>query len=78
MSEPPREILIQPSRGFRFLDVRELYAYRDLLGLLVWRDFVTRYKQTLLGPLWHILQPLLTTVIFTVVFSIVAKLPTDG
>lgn len=78
MSEPPREILIQPSRGFRFLDVRELYAYRDLLGLLVWRDFVTRYKQTLLGPLWHIFQPLLTTVIFTVVFSIVAKLPTDG
>jgi lipopolysaccharide transport system permease protein len=78
MSEPPREILIQPSRGFRFLDVRELYAYRDLLRLLVWRDFVTRYKQTLLGPLWHIFQPLLTTVIFTVVFSIVAKLPTDG
>ena len=78
MSEPPREILIQPSRGFRFLDVRELYAYRDLLRLLVWRDFVTRYKQTLLGPLWHIFQPLLTTVIFTVVFSIVSKLPTDG
>lgn len=78
MSEPPREILIQPSRGFRFLDVRELYAYRDLLRLLVWRDFVTRYKQTVLGPLWHIFQPLLTTVIFTVVFSIVAKLPTDG
>ena len=78
MPDSTREILIQPSRGFRFLDFRELIAYRDLLGLLVWRDFATRYKQTLLGPLWHIFQPLLTTVIFTVVFSIVAKLPTDG
>ena len=78
MSLPVREIVIQPTRGLRFLDWRELIAYRDLLGLLVWRDFVTKYKQTVLGPLWHIVQPLFTTVIFTVVFSIVAALPTDG
>jgi len=78
MSLPVREIVIQPTRGLRFLDWRDLLAYRDLLGLLVWRDFATRYKQTILGPLWHIFQPLLTTVIFTVVFSIVAELPTDG
>ncbi len=78
MSLPFREIVIQPTRGFRFLDWRELFAYRDLLGLLVWRDFATRYKQTILGPLWHIVQPLFTTVIFTVVFSLVAQLPTDG
>lgn len=78
MIAPPREIVIQATRGFRFLDLRELIAYRDLLGLLVWRDFVTKYKQTILGPLWHIVQPLFTTVIFTVVFSIVAQLPTDG
>lgn len=78
MLSPLREIVIQPTRGLRFLDWRELVAYRDLLGLLVWRDFVTRYKQTILGPLWHIFQPLFTTVIFTVVFSIVAELPTDG
>jgi lipopolysaccharide transport system permease protein len=78
MSLPVREIVIQPTRGLRFLDWRDLVAYRDLLGLLVWRDFATRYKQTILGPLWHIFQPLLTTVIFTVVFSIVAELPTDG
>jgi lipopolysaccharide transport system permease protein len=78
MSEPAREIVIQPTKGFRFLNMGELYAYRDLLGLLVWRDFVTKYKQTILGPIWHIAQPLLTTVIFTVVFSHVAELPTDG
>jgi lipopolysaccharide transport system permease protein len=78
MSEPAREIVIQATRGFRFLDWRELVAYRDLLRLLVWRDFVTRYKQTILGPLWHIAQPLVTTLIFTVVFSLVADLPTDG
>lgn len=78
MSHALREIVIQPTRGLRFLDWRELVAYRDLLGLLVWRDFATRYKQTLLGPLWHIFQPLFTTVIFTIVFSQVAELPTDG
>ncbi len=78
MSTAPREIVIQSTRGFRFVDWRELYAYRDLLSLLVWRDFATRYKQTILGPLWHIFQPLLTTIIFTVVFSQIAELPTDG
>ena len=78
MSEPPREIVIEATHDLRFLDWRELFAYRDLLRLLVWRDFATRYKQTILGPLWHIFQPLLTTVIFTIVFSQVAELPTDG
>jgi lipopolysaccharide transport system permease protein len=82
MSIEPRaaasEIVIQATHGWRFLDWRQLWAYRDLLRLLVQRDFVTRYKQTVLGPLWHIFQPLLTTVIFTVVFSHVAELPTDG
>jgi lipopolysaccharide transport system permease protein len=72
------EIVISPTRGFRGIDIRELWAYRDLMWLFVWRDFVARYKQTLLGPLWHLLQPLITTVIFTVVFSSVAQLPTDG
>ena len=71
------EVQIQPTHGWRFLDWRELFACRDLLRLLVWRDFVTRYKQTILGPLWHVFQPLLTTVVFTVVFGHLAKLPTD-
>ena len=81
MSTPtsaPREIVIEPTRGWHFVAWADLYAYRDLLWLLVWRDFVTRYKQTVLGPLWHVFQPVLTTVIFTIVFSQVAELPTDG
>ena len=72
------EIVIEPTHGWRFLAWREMWNYRDLLRLLVWRDFATRYKQTVLGPLWHIFQPLITTMIFTVVFSHVAELSTDG
>jgi len=78
MSQPNTEINIQSTHGLRFVNWRDLYAYRDLLWLLVWRDFATRYKQTILGPLWHIFQPLLTTIVFTVVFGQIAKLPTDG
>ena len=52
--------------------------YRDLIRMFVWRDFVSAYKQTVLGPAWHIIQPLLTTLMFTVVFSKVAGLSTDG
>lgn len=78
MSQPPDEIVIQPTRGLRFINWRDLFAYRDLLWLLVWRDFVTKYKQTILGPLWHIFQPLLTTVVFTVIFGHIAKLPTNN
>ena len=81
MTQPPdttHDIVIEPTHGLRFVNWRDLYAYRDLMWLLVWRDFATRYKQTVLGPLWHIFQPLLTTLVFTVVFSQVAELPTDG
>ena len=72
------EIAIRPTRGFRGLAARELWAYRDLVFLFVWRDFVARYKQTVLGPLWFVFQPLITTVIFTAVFSHIAELSTDG
>lgn len=75
---PQKEIVIEATRGWRFLNWRELWAYRDLLRLLVKRDFIARYKQTLLGPLWHLVQPLFTTVVFTVAFSHMAKLPTNG
>ncbi len=75
MSSAPHEIIIEPTRGLRFAKWRELFAYRDLLWLLVWRDFATKYKQTLLGPLWHIFQPLLTTAVFAIVFGQIAKLP---
>lgn len=71
MKPPPREheVVIEPSRGRAPIAWRELWAYRDLLGLLVWRDYVARYKQTVLGPLWFIVQPLLTTAVFTIVFG---------
>lgn len=56
----------------------ELWEYRDLLRLLVRRDLTAIYKQTILGPLWFVIQPLLTTVVFTIIFGAVAKIPTDG
>ena len=70
--------VIEPDARFFDLKLRELWNYRDLVLLLVRRDFVAQYAQTVLGPLWHVLQPLLTTVIFTIVFGNVAKIPTDG
>ena len=72
------EVVIRPSRGWVHLDWREFWEYRDLLVLLVRRDFISRYKQTVLGPLWFLLQPVITTIIFTIVFGGVANIPTDG
>ncbi|MBN1148990.1 MAG: ABC transporter permease [Anaerolineales bacterium] len=69
---------IQPRRGWFDLRLGELWQYRDLIRLFVWRDFVATYKQTILGPLWYLIQPLLTTITFTVIFGRVANLPTDG
>ena len=60
------------------LNLTEVWKYKDLMFLFVKRSFVTRYKQMLLGPLWAVIQPLLTTVVFTVVFGNIAGLPTDG
>jgi lipopolysaccharide transport system permease protein len=71
-------LVIQPKRSWISIDLRELYRYRDLIKLFVRRDFVTVYKQTILGPLWFILNPLFTTVIYTFVFGGLAKIPTDG
>jgi lipopolysaccharide transport system permease protein len=72
------EIIIQPKRKWLYIDWRGLLHYRDLLFFLVRRDFVSRYKQTILGPLWFIVQPLLMTLVFTVIFSRVAGISTDG
>lgn len=60
------------------INLREIWHYRDLLFMLVKRDFITFYKQTILGPLWFIVQPLLTTLIFVILFGNIAKLSTDG
>lgn len=72
------DLLIQPKRAWWDLRIGELWRYRDLIRLFVWRDFVAYYKQTILGPLWYLIQPLFTTLIFTVVFGNIAKLSTDG
>jgi lipopolysaccharide transport system permease protein len=72
------DLIIVPKRRFLDLHLRELWSYRDLILLFVWRDFVSVYKQTILGPLWYLIQPLLTTLTFTVIFGNIAKLPTDG
>jgi lipopolysaccharide transport system permease protein len=69
---------ITPHRGWLDWRLGQLWRYRDLINMFVWRDFVSAYKQTILGPAWHIIQPLLTTLMFTVIFSKVARLPTDG
>jgi lipopolysaccharide transport system permease protein len=60
------------------LRLNEVWKYRDLLGLFVKRDFVAQYKQTILGPLWHVIQPLFTTIMFLLVFGRIANIPTDG
>jgi lipopolysaccharide transport system permease protein len=75
---PAVEIVIQPTRGLHFGSWREIREYRDLLWLLVWRDIVSRYKQTVLGPLWFVVQPVLTTIVFMVIFARVARIPTNG
>src|ERR1041384_4338915 len=69
---------ITPHRGYLDWRLGQLMRYRDLIAMFVWRDFVSAYKQTILGPAWHVIQPLLTTFIFTIVFSKVARLPTNG
>lgn len=70
--------IIKPKIGLFEINFRETWQYRDLISLFVRRDFIYVYKQTILGPLWYLIQPLLTTIVFTVVFSGLAKIPTDG
>jgi lipopolysaccharide transport system permease protein len=70
--------LIQPSRGLFHLDFRSLWQYRELLYFLVWRDVKVRYKQTAIGAVWAVVQPLLAMAVFTVIFSQFARIPSDG
>lgn len=71
-------LVIRPKTGWFDLHLADLWRYRDLVALFVRRDFVATYKQTILGPLWFIIQPLLTTLTFTLIFGNIAKLSTDG
>ncbi len=71
-------ICIKPSKGWASLQLHSLWEYRELLYFLAWRDIKVRYKQTVLGAAWAIIQPLTTMVIFTVIFGQLAKIPSDG
>ena len=74
----PEELVIRPRTGWIGIDWRELARSRELLYFLVWRDIKIRYKQTVLGVAWAVLQPLLTMVIFTVIFGRFAGIPSEG
>lgn len=71
-------VTIQPGRAWGILDVKELWAYRELLYFLTWRDLKVRYKQTALGVAWVVMQPLMMTLIFTVFLGKLARVPSDG
>ena len=69
---------IEPTNGFVSLKIGELWAYRELLYFLIWRDVKVRYKQTALGVAWAVIQPVMTMVVFSVFFGKLAKMPSDG
>jgi len=71
-------IVIEPTRGWRSLDLDEIWRYRELLYFLTWRDIKVRYKQTVLGAAWAILQPFFIMVVFSLFFGRLAKIPSDG
>jgi lipopolysaccharide transport system permease protein len=72
------DVVITPERAWWDLDLREFWAYRDLLVLLVRRDITAQYKQTILGPLWHVIQPLLTSAMFAIIFGLMARMSLPG
>jgi lipopolysaccharide transport system permease protein len=75
---PPPTVVIEPSRGWRALDLREVWRFRELVYSLALRDIKVRYKQTALGVAWVVLQPLLVTAIFTVIFGQSGRVSSDG
>jgi lipopolysaccharide transport system permease protein len=78
MEESVQVIRIEPSKGWVALQLKELWAYRELLYFLVWRDVKVRYKQTALGAAWAIIQPVFTMIVFSLFFGRLAKIPSDG
>jgi lipopolysaccharide transport system permease protein len=72
------QLVIRPRNRWLDLHLADLWRYRDLVAMFVRRDFTAQFKQTVLGPVWFVLQPLLTTLVFTVVFGNIARLSTDG
>ena len=80
MNEPQQKWTetIESHHSLFRLNLKEVWRYRDLVFMFVKRDFVSSYKQTILGPLWFFINPILTTIVFTLVFGEIASLPTDG
>jgi lipopolysaccharide transport system permease protein len=74
----PWDLVIKPSNSLFDLNLKEIWRYRDLLLLFVKRDFTAQYKQTILGPFWNLIQPILMTLMFLLVFGKIANIPTDG
>lgn len=77
-SDPRPHVVVEPLKGLGLPSWSELWMYRDLFVILVWRDILIRYKQTLLGAAWAVLQPLTAMIIFTVIFGKLARMPSDG
>jgi lipopolysaccharide transport system permease protein len=77
-STPLPVILLKPLKGFSALNLRDLWIYRELVFFMIWRDIKVRYKQTLLGAAWAILQPVMTMIVFTIFFGNLAAVPSDG
>jgi lipopolysaccharide transport system permease protein len=75
-AQPP--VVIEPLKGWLSLDLRELWEHRELLYFFVWRDLKVRYKQTILGGVWIILQPLMPMIVFSVFFGLLVKVPSDN
>jgi lipopolysaccharide transport system permease protein len=74
----PTTVYIRPASGLAALNLRDLWTYRELIYFMIWRDLKVRYKQTLLGAAWAVIQPLLTMLVFNFLFNNVAKLPSEG
>jgi lipopolysaccharide transport system permease protein len=74
----PTTVYIKPSTGLTALNLRDLWTYRELVFFMIWRDIKVRYRQTLLGATWAVIQPVMTMVVFNFLFGTVAKVPTDG
>ena len=71
-------MILKPKSGLLDLHLADVWRYRDLLWLFVRRDFVAQYRQTILGFLWHVIQPILTTLMFLLIFGKIANISTDG
>src|SRR5215212_799039 len=74
----PDTVVIKPSGGYAHVNWRELWSYRELLYFFVWRDFKVKYKRTMIGVGWAIIQPFMTMVVFSLFFGRLAGIPADG